>query len=68
MNIICSKCGGTDILCEAMIDPNTKKFSHYTDESFLYGWCNDCWKGTILTEVTDFGARRAKRCEGMEYV
>lgn len=53
MNIICSKCGGTDIQCEAMINPNTKKFSHYTDESFLYGWCNDCREGTILTDVDE---------------
>lgn len=53
MSIICSKCGGTNIMCEAMIEPNTKKFSHYTDESFLYGWCNDCWKGTVLTDVEE---------------
>lgn len=53
MSIICSKCGGTNIMCEAMIEPNTKKFSHYTDESFLYGWCNECWKGTILTNVEE---------------
>lgn len=53
MSIICSKCGGTNILCEAMIEPNTKKFSHYTDESFLYGWCNNCQEGTILTDVEE---------------
>lgn len=53
MSIICSKCGGTNILCEAMIEPNTKKFSHYTDESFLYGWCDDCHEGTILTDVEE---------------
>lgn len=51
MSIICSKCGGTNIMCEAMIEPNTKKFSHYTDESFLYAWCDDCHKGVILTDV-----------------
>lgn len=53
MNIICSKCGGTHIMCEAMIEPNTKKFEHYTDESFLYGWCDDCQTGTILTDVDE---------------
>lgn len=51
MSIICSKCGGTHIMCEAMIEPNTKKFIHYTDESFLYAWCDDCRQGTILTDV-----------------
>lgn len=38
MNVICNKCGGVNITCEAMIDHNTKRFDHYTDESFLYGW------------------------------
>lgn len=40
-------------MCEAMINPNTKKFDHYTDESFLYGWCNDCHTGTVLTDVDE---------------
>lgn len=34
-----------------MIDPNTKDFQHYTHDSFLRGWCNDCWTGTVLTDV-----------------
>lgn len=42
MNVICTKCGGTKVSCEAMIDPNTKEFHNYTDESFQYGWCGKC--------------------------
>lgn len=53
MSIICSKCGGTNVTCEAMIDPNTKRFDHYTDESFLYGRCDDCKTGTFLTDVDE---------------
>lgn len=53
MSIVCSKCGGTNIMCEAMIEPNTKKFEHYTDESFLHGWCNNCQAGTIITDVDE---------------
>lgn len=53
MSIICTKCGGTNVTCEALIDPNTKKFDHYTDESFLYGWCDDCKTGTVLTDVDE---------------
>lgn len=53
MNIICSKCGGTNVTCEAIINPNTKKLDHYTDKSFLNGWCNDCRTGTILTDVDE---------------
>lgn len=50
MNIICTKCGGTDVSCEAMINPNNKAFKHYTDEAFLYGWCDSCKTGAILTD------------------
>lgn len=53
MSILCCKCGGTKVTCEAMINPNTKEFDHYTDESFLYGWCDDCWTGTVLTDVEE---------------
>lgn len=40
-------------MCNAMIEPNTKKFEHFTHESFLYGWCNDCRTGTVLTDVDE---------------
>lgn len=50
MKIICTKCGSTDVSCEAMINPNNKVFKHYTDEAFLYGWCDSCKTGTILTD------------------
>lgn len=53
MSIRCCKCGGTKVTCEAMINPNTKEFDHYTDESFLYGWCDDCKEGTVLTDVDE---------------
>ena len=29
---------------EAMVNPNTKGFDHFTDEAFYYGWCEN-WKG-----------------------
>ena len=53
MSILCCKCGGTKVTCEAMINPNTKELDHYPDESFLYGWCNDCKEGTVLTDVDE---------------
>lgn len=56
MSVICSKCGCVDVLCEAMINPNTKVFENYTDESFLYGWCNVCQTGRTLTDVEDVKA------------
>ncbi|WP_286043868.1 hypothetical protein [Xylanibacter rodentium] len=53
MNVICTKCGGTKVSCEAMIDPNTKEFHNYTDESFQYGWCGKCGHGTVLTDTDE---------------
>lgn len=56
MSTICTKCGGTDVSCEAMINPNNKEFKHYTDESFLYGWCENCKTGVILTDTAEIQA------------
>lgn len=53
MNVICTKCGGTKVSCEAMIDPNTKEFHNYTDDSFQYGWCGKCGHGTVLTDTDE---------------
>lgn len=50
MSVICTKCGGTDVTCETMINPNNKKFANYTDEAFIYGWCSKCNTGIILTD------------------
>ena len=49
-NIVCSKCGSDNVRCEAMVNPNTKEFDHFTDESFYYGWCENCGLGTALTD------------------
>ncbi len=35
--------------CEAVINPNGYVFRRYTDESFLYGQCNDCREYAELT-------------------
>lgn len=53
MNVICTKCGCTNVACEAMINPNNKEFINYTDESFLYGWCESCNTGVILSDTDE---------------
>jgi hypothetical protein len=53
MNVICCRCGSTKVSCGAMINPNTKEFIHYTDESFRYGWCEDCKTGQPLTDTEE---------------
>lgn len=63
---ICTKCGDTNISCEVMINPNNKKFINYTDESFLYGWCEDCKKGIIITDTAEIKAEI--KCKFKEFV
>lgn len=50
MSIICTRCGSTNVACEAIVNPNGNVFKRYTDESFMYGQCEDC--GTY-PELTD---------------
>lgn len=40
--IVCSICGGTDVKCAAVIDPNTKQFIDFEYEAFLDGECSQC--------------------------
>lgn len=42
MSIICSICGGTDVKCAAVIDPNTKQFLDFGYEAFLDGERSRC--------------------------
>ena len=66
MKVICTKCGGMHVACEAMINPNDKSFRNYTDEAFIYGWCDDCGYGVVLSDVdevkTDIDKLHADYC------
>lgn len=53
MKVICTKCGGTHVACEAMINPNDKSFRDYRDDAFLCGWCEDCRDGVVLSNVDE---------------
>lgn len=53
MCVICTKCGGTNVACEAMINPNGNVFKNFTDEAFAYGFCDDCKTGVMLSDVDD---------------
>ena len=35
MKVICTRCGGTNIACEAIVNPNTGKIIDYLDESLM---------------------------------
>lgn len=66
MCVICSKCGGTNVACEAMINPNGKVFKHFTDEAFAYGYCDDCKTGVVLSDVDD--VKKQMDCLYKEYL
>ena len=53
MKVICTKCEGMHVACEAMINPNDKSFHNYTDEAFIYGWCDDCMDGVVLSDIDE---------------
>ena len=56
-NIVCSRCGSANVRCEAMVNPNTKGFDHFTDEAFYYGWCENCGLGVALTDKEEVGTK-----------
>lgn len=39
MSIICTRCGGTQVVCEATINPNTKVITEISDDSLQFGRC-----------------------------
>lgn len=40
MGYICTRCGGTNVVCEAIVNPNTGKIIDYLDESFMHAICS----------------------------
>ena len=44
MSIICTRCGGTQVVCEATINPNTKVITEISDDSLQFGRCETCTK------------------------
>lgn len=51
MKAICTRCGGTNIACEAIVNPNTGKIIDYLDESFMHANCGDCKEEVVITDV-----------------
>lgn len=60
MAIVCSICGGTDVKCAAVVDPNTKEFIEFGYEAFLDGECSQCGNVT-LTDPNEIKADIDKR-------
>lgn len=60
MKVICTRCGGTNIACEAIVNPNTGKIIDYLDESFMHANCGDCKEEAHKAKMAE---KRAKICE-----
>lgn len=53
MSIICTRCGSTDVACEAMVNPNGMVFKRFTEDAFRYGQCENCGSFIELTDPDD---------------
>lgn len=51
MSIICTRCGGTQVVCEATVNPNTKVIMEISDDSLQFGQCETCKARSVLTDV-----------------
>ncbi len=51
MSIICTRCGGTQVVCEATVNPNTKVITEISDDPLQFGQCETCKTRSVLTDV-----------------
>lgn len=53
MGYICTRCGGTNVACEAIVNPNTGKIIDYFDGSFMHAICGDCENEVIISDIEE---------------
>ncbi len=53
MGYICTRCGGTNVACEAIVNPNTGKIIDYFDGSFMHAICSNCENNVIYYPHTN---------------
>lgn len=53
MGYICTRCGGTKVACEAIVNPNTREIIDYFDGSFVHAICRDCENEVIISNVEE---------------
>lgn len=51
MSIICTRCGGTQVVCEATVNPNTKVITEIPEDALLSGRCETYKARSVLTDV-----------------
>ena len=53
MGYICTRCGGTKVACEAIVNPNTREIIDYFDGSFAHAICGDCENEVIISDIEE---------------
>lgn len=49
MGYICTRCGGTNVACEAIVNPNTLEIIDYLSDVFMHATCSDCEEMVTIT-------------------
>ena len=49
MGYICTRCGGTNVACEAIVNPNTLEIIDYLSDIFMHATCSDCEEMVTIT-------------------
>ncbi len=50
-HIICVKCGGTNVHCDAQVYPNSGELECIESDACESGWCNDCHNNMTLIDI-----------------
>lgn len=51
MAIICTLCGGTNVSCECIANPNNGTIHYYTDGAFYEAYCDDCEENVVIADI-----------------
>lgn len=51
MAIICTLCGGTNVSCECIANPNNGTLHYYTDGAFYEAYCDDCEENVVIVDI-----------------
>lgn len=51
MGYICTRCGGTNVTCEAIVNPNTGEIIDYFAGAFMHAICSDCENEVVISNV-----------------
>lgn len=49
---ICATCGKSNVVCDAVVNPNTKEVFDYVSEAFYHANCGNC-HGQVLVDVVE---------------